>query len=360
MAQTVAKGTPTCSFDCATCRELMLRDAKDADGSKSVIDCCDWKDRCGHEDSDDLSRLMDRCWTRSPTKRPDFRELKAVIRRLNNLPCSASEALLEALVGRLEQYASSLESLVEERTADYLEQKRKAEDLLYQLLPKPVASQLIKGDAVTAESFESVTIYFSDIVGFTTLSAQSTPMQVVNLLNDLYTCFDSVIEEFDVYKVETIGDAYMVVSGIPLPNGDLHAREIARMSLALLHNVRSFTIHHRPHEQLRLRIGLHTGPCVAGVVGLKMPRYCLFGDTVNTASRMESTGMALKIHVSSATKTVLDKFKTFQLELRGEVELKGKGMVTTYFLLGEDPLPTRTLNPGPKTGCGEARQRQGS
>ncbi|KAH8024509.1 hypothetical protein HPB51_025136 [Rhipicephalus microplus] len=105
-------------------------------GSKSVIDCCDWKDRCGHEDSDDLSRLMDRCWTRSPTKRPDFRELKAVIRRLNNLPCSASEALLEALVGRLEQYASSLESLVEERTADYLEQKRKAEDLLYQLLPK--------------------------------------------------------------------------------------------------------------------------------------------------------------------------------------------------------------------------------
>ncbi|XP_037518174.2 atrial natriuretic peptide receptor 1-like [Rhipicephalus sanguineus] len=218
-------------------------------------------------------------------------------------------------------------------------------------------------------------------------------MQVVNLLNDLYTCFDSIIEEFDVYKVETIGDAYMVVSGIPVPNGDLHAREIARMSLALLHNVRSFTIHHRPEEQLRLRIGLHTGrhlfiaaihtlplskphpvllraralprqrrtrPCVAGVVGLKMPRYCLFGDTVNTASRMESTGMALKIHVSSATKTVLDTFKTFRLELRGEVELKGKGMVTTYFLLGEDPPPTRTLNQGPKTRCGQAGQRQGS
>lgn len=93
------------------------------------------------------------------------------------------------------------------------------------------------------------------------------------------------------FKVETIGDAYMVVSGLPTRNGMLHAREIARVSLALLNAVMSFKIRHRPGEQLKLRIGIHTGPCVAGVVGLKMPRYCLFGDTVNTASRMESTGM---------------------------------------------------------------------
>ncbi|RWS19314.1 atrial natriuretic peptide receptor 1-like protein, partial [Leptotrombidium deliense] len=96
--------------------------------------------------------------------------------------------------------------------------------------------------------------------------------------------------------VETIGDAYMVVSGLPTRNGNLHAREIARMSLALLNAVVSFKIRHRPTEQLKLRIGLHTGPCVAGVVGLKMPRYCLFGDTVNTASRMESNGLR-KYHI---------------------------------------------------------------
>jgi atrial natriuretic peptide receptor A len=194
---------------------------------------------------------------------------------------------------------------------------------------------LISGQSVSAESYDTVTIYFSDIVGFTSLSSQSTPMQVVDLLNDLYTCFDSILEGFDVYKVETIGDAYMVVSGLPMRNRNLHAREIARMSLALLNAVFSFTIRHRPKEQLKLRIGIHTGSCVAGVVGLRMPRYCLFGDTVNTASRMESTGLPLRIHVSPKTKEVLDSFETFNLELRGEVEMKGKGKMTTYWLLGE-------------------------
>ncbi|KAF2900007.1 hypothetical protein ILUMI_06179, partial [Ignelater luminosus] len=230
--------------------------------------------------------------------------------------------ILDNLLSRMEQYANNLETLVEERTADYLEEKRKCEELLYQLLPKTVANQLIGGQAVIAETFDQVTIYFSDIVGFTSLSAESTPLEVVDLLNDLYTCFDSIIENFDVYKVETIGDAYMVVSGLPERNGNKHAGEIARMSLALLDEVKKFKIRHRPEDPLKLRIGMHTGPCVAGVVGLKMPRYCLFGDTVNTASRMESNGQPLRIHVSPVTKAVLDTFGTFDLECRGEVEMK--------------------------------------
>ncbi|XP_015246773.1 PREDICTED: atrial natriuretic peptide receptor 1-like, partial [Cyprinodon variegatus] len=243
--------------------------------------------------------------------------------------------ILDNLLSRMEQYANNLEELVEERTQAYHEEKRKAEALLYQIIPHSVAEQLKRGETVQAEAFDSVTIYFSDIVGFTALSAESTPMEVVTLLNDLYTCFDAIIDNFDVYKVETIGDAYMVVSGLPVRNGKLHGREIARMALALLGAVRTFKIRHRPEQQLKLRIGIHSGPVCAGVVGLKMPRYCLFGDTVNTSSRMESTGEALKIHVSAATRDVLMDLNCFQLELRGTIDIKGKGKMTTYWLLGE-------------------------
>ncbi|XP_041667734.1 atrial natriuretic peptide receptor 2 [Cheilinus undulatus] len=282
--------------------------------------------------SEELTILMQGCWAEDPAERPDFGHIKIYVAKLNK---EGSTSILNNLLSRMEQYANNLENLVEERTQAYLEEKRKAENLLYQILPHSVAEQLKRGETVQAEAFDSVTIYFSDIVGFTSMSAESTPLQVVTLLNDLYTCFDAIIDNFDVYKVETIGDAYMVVSGLPVRNGKLHAREIAGMSLALLEQVKTFKIRHRPNDQLRLRIGIHTGPVCAGVVGLKMPRYCLFGDTVNTASRMESNGEALKIHVSSATKEVLDEFGYFDLQLRGDVEMKGKGKMRTYWLLGE-------------------------
>jgi len=284
--------------------------------------------------SEKLLNMVKRCWSEDPAERPDFSQLKSIIKQINK-DGDSSGNLLDNLLHRMEQYACNLEGLVEERTADYLEQKQRAENLLYMMLPQSVAMQLMKGLTVSAVKYDSVTIYFSDICGFTSLSAESTPMEVVNLLNDLYTAFDTIIDTVDVYKVETIGDAYMVVSGLPETNGDRHSREICRMALKLLNAVKSFKIQHRPDYRLRLRIGIHSGPVCAGVVGRKMPRYCLFGDTVNTASRMESNGEELKIHVSPETKVLLDKFGTFRLKFRGPVDMKGKGAISTWWLLGE-------------------------
>ncbi|KAL1269257.1 hypothetical protein QQF64_031546 [Cirrhinus molitorella] len=230
----------------------------------------------------------------------------------------------------IQDYAQSLR----EKTEDLKRERRLAEDLLHQMLPKSVAKQLRQNKHVEAESYEKVTIFFSDIVGFTAISASCTPLQVVEMLNNLYMCFDTRIDSYDVYKVETIGDAYMVVSGLPERNGDRHADEIAKMSLDLVAAVRQVPIPHMPNKRLQLRAGIHTGPCVAGIVGYKMPRYCLFGDTVNTASRMESTSLPQKVHASSATFLALMKDNAYELQLRGEIEVKGKGKMDTYWLIG--------------------------
>ncbi|GFR83362.1 atrial natriuretic peptide receptor 2 [Elysia marginata] len=179
---------------------------------------------------------------------------------------------------------------LEKKTEALDREKTLTVNLLYQMLPRVVADNLRRGKTVAAESYDGVSIYFSDIVGFTTISSKCTPLQVVELLNCLYVTFDIRINTYDVYKVETIGDAYMVASGVPLRNGNKHAEEIATMSIDLLAAIKQIHAPMVEGGKLKIRIGIHSGPCVAGVVGLKMPRYCLFGDTVNTASRMESNG----------------------------------------------------------------------
>lgn len=158
----------------------------------------------------------------------------------------------------------------------------------------------------------------------------------MTFLNKIYKLFDARIECYDVYKVETIGDSYMVASGLPVKNGSKHVSEIASMALDLLAASTQFKIPHRKSETLRIRSGAHIGPVVAGIVGSKMPRYCLFGDTVNTASRMESTGEASRIHISLEMKRALDLIGGYRTEHRGLVEVKGKGMMDTYWLMAKE------------------------
>eukprot|EP01137_Pigoraptor_chileana_P023903 Opistho-2@90985 len=285
------------------------------------------------ETPDGLQHVLVRLWAEDPAERPSFSSVIAEIRKVNP---NKSTSVMDTMLKMLETYSSHLETLVQERTHQLDDEKKKTEQLLYRMLPRAVAEQLKLGKSVAAESFDSVTIFFSDIVGFTTIASESTPLQVVDLLNDLYTCFDDVIDSYDVYKVETIGDAYMVASGLPMRNGNRHAGEIATMALHLLSATVNFKIRHLPLRNLQLRAGVHTGPVVAGVVGLKMPRYCLFGDTVNTASRMESGGLALRVHMSSVTADVLLQLGGYHVECRGQLEVKGKGTMTTYWLTGRD------------------------
>ncbi|KAI6189420.1 Guanylate cyclase [Aphelenchoides bicaudatus] len=280
-----------------------------------------------------FQHLVRDCFAETPSERP---KIETIFTLLHSMNTSRSTNLMDHVFQMLESYAGSLESEVEERTKELIEEKKKSDILLYRMLPKQIESRARS----EPESYESVTIFFSDIVSFTTLSSRCTPLQVVNLLNDLYTLLDSIIAEFDVYKVETIGDGYLCVSGLPHKNGNEHARHIANMSLSFIRNIKHFTIPHLPGEQIKLRIGLHSGSCVSGVVGLTMPRYCLFGDAINMASRMESNGKANRIHISSETNHLLTRvIGGYLTTSRGEIIVKGKGTVTTYWLLGMEGDP---------------------
>lgn len=278
-----------------------------------------------------IEYLVQKCWQEDPDARPN---MKIVIRMLSKINPFKKISVIDNILALMEKYTNNLEEVVAERTSQVQEEKKKTEALLYSILPRKVADELKVGRNVEAEAFDRVTIYFSDIVEFTKLCSESTPLQIVEFLNELYTMFDDIISYYDVYKVETIGDSYMVASGLPERNGRQQVREISEMALNILQSVISFKIPHRPDTQLKIRIGLHTGPVVAGVVGLIMPRYCLFGDTVNTASRMESTGEPLKIHISPYTKAVLEDFPNFIVKERGQIAVKGKGIMNTYWLTG--------------------------
>ncbi|XP_055642791.1 guanylate cyclase 32E [Toxorhynchites rutilus septentrionalis] len=287
----------------------------------------------GIDAPDYVVQCLQACWEEVPDDRPDIRLVRV---KLKPMQAGLKPNIFDNMLAIMEKYAYNLEGIVQERTNQLTEEKKKTESLLLRMLPKSVAESLMRGERVEAECFDCVTIFFSDLVGFTELCAESTPLEVVEMLNDLYTCCDFIISSYDVYKVETIGDAYMVVSGLPIRNGDRHAGEIASLALHLLKSISNLEIRHRPGEFIQIRIGIHSGQCVAGVVGLKMPRYCLFGDTVNTASRMESSGEALKVHISSVTYNLLKKIGGYKFEERGVIKVKGKGEMRTFWLVGED------------------------
>ncbi len=236
--------------------------------------------------------------------------------------------LLRARIG------SSLEKKrLRDREAEYLRQieieREQSERLLLNILPVAIVDRLKAGESMIADRFGEVTVLFSDLVGFTAMSAKISAATLVERLNTLFSSFDALATKLGVEKVKTIGDAYMVVAGLPLAQPD-HAERMAEMGLGMLRATARYNA--QADEPLGIRIGINTGPVVAGVIGTTKFAYDLWGDAVNTASRMESTGVPGRIQVSESTHDLLEA--EYDLEHRGLIEAKGKDKLNTYFLVG--------------------------
>ncbi len=235
----------------------------------------------------------------------------------------------------LEKTNAELEQRVEERTADLRLEKERSEHLLLNILPEPIAELLKQDTKAIASAIEEVTILFADIVGFTPLSSQVPPIELVSVLNEMFSIFDHLAEQHGLEKIKTIGDAYMVVGGLPLPKAN-HAEAIADMALEMQAALSQFQA---PLERFnigskfQIRIGINTGSVVAGVIGIKKFIYDLWGDAVNIASRMESSGEPGRIQVTEAT---YERIKNqYIFEKRGKIPIKGKGEMMTYWLVGK-------------------------
>jgi PAS domain S-box-containing protein len=207
-------------------------------------------------------------------------------------------------------------------------QQEQSENLLLNILPSSIAERLKQKQSIIADNFEAVSVMFADIVGFTEMSSRKSPAELVQILNVIFSKFDQLAEQYGLEKIKTIGDAYMVVGGLPTPRTD-HAEAIALMALDIQAEIKRLNI--LTGEAFNLRIGIHSGPVVAGVIGIKKFIYDLWGDTVNIASRMESQGIIGEIQVTATTYDLLqDKY---EFAKRGVIPIKGRGRMTTYLLL---------------------------
>jgi class 3 adenylate cyclase len=212
--------------------------------------------------------------------------------------------------------------------AELQAERANSDRLLLNVLPKAVADRLKQGERTIVDSFREATVVFADIVGFTSFSANMAPSRTVQLLNDLFSGFDKLAETYQLEKIKTIGDSYMVVGGIPTPDPE-HAERCAGMALDMLDVLKHFN--RRNSINLDLRVGLNSGPVVAGIIGTKKFSYDLWGDTVNVASRMESQGHPGMIQVSAATHALLTE--RFVFEDRGTIDVKNRGQMATYRLI---------------------------
>ena len=259
-----------------------------------------------------------------------FQNKEVLARVANQLTIQSQQKLLQEQTQQLEELVKRLQNEIKERQGVELAlrlSQQKSDHLLRNILPSAIVEKLKKGDAATAERFESATVLFADIVGFTSLAARISPLELVNFLNPIFSKFDQLTEKHDLEKIKTSGDAYIVAGGVPVPRAD-HAEAIANMALDMQEAIADFKTD--TGESFQIRIGINTGPVVAGVIGTKKFIYDLWGDTVNVASRMESQGLPGYIQVTTAIYELLKDRYIF--EERGAIAVKGKGEMIAYWL----------------------------
>jgi class 3 adenylate cyclase len=209
-------------------------------------------------------------------------------------------------------------------------EQNKTENLLLNILPTSVTQRLKGGEKRIADAHQDVTVLFADLVGFTELSKGMSAAKLVDMLDEIFSSFDAIVGEAGVEKIKTIGDSYMLVGGAPEPRED-HAQAVVNVAFAMLSAIQN--INHQHGTQLQIRVGVNSGPVVAGVIGMHKFTYDLWGNTVNIASRMESTGAVGKIHISPSTAERLDN--KFVLQERGAITIKGIGPLETFFVQGQ-------------------------
>ena len=260
-------------------------------------------------------------------------EMESVVRCIlmgaeDYLPKPVNSVLLRARIG-----ACLEKSRLRQKQEAYLQalelEQKKSEALLLNILPKPIAERLKRGENTIVDSFPAVTVMFADLVGFTALASRISSFEMVRLLDDIFSAFDEIAGAEGLEKIKTIGDAYMVVGGLPQPRLD-HAEVVAEVALRMLeHIAKSYQGYEFP---IQIRIGIHSGPAIAGIIGRHKFSYDLWGDTVNIASRMESHGSPGRIQLTAETHELIQS--KFDFEQRSEIEVKGKGRMATWFLTG--------------------------
>jgi class 3 adenylate cyclase/HAMP domain-containing protein len=259
-----------------------------------------------------------------------FAEIQSIrgVRELNQL-VTAFNQMASILHQREKEKEAAMVDLGEKATA-LEKEKGRTEKLLLNVLPIAIADRLQKGEKVEAETFPEVTVLFADVVGFTKLAAELGPRSVTNLLNELFEIFDDLAEKYKLEKIKTIGDCYMAVAGVP-DRSPTHAQQMADFSLEALSILKSQN--QKLSRNLQIRIGMHSGTVAAGIIGRKKFAYDLWGDVVNITSRLEGTAEPMKIHVSESVHARLED--SYLFEERGEVELKNRGKLRTYYLVGK-------------------------